>query len=106
MKKSILAVAFILTLGLGTTLSAQEVPATSEQPATEQTSKPAEETIEDINVSSLPQAIVDGVARDFAGATIKEAKINKSTNIYVLLLVKADTATETVSYNESGELQK
>jgi hypothetical protein len=60
-----------------------------------------------VKVTDLPKAIIDNVAKDFAGFTIKDAKMVESNGVsqYDVIIVKGST-TETLIYDKTGKFIK
>jgi len=60
-----------------------------------------------VKVSDLPKALIDNVAKDYAGFTIKEATKVVANNVtnYEVLIVKG-TTQETLLYDKDGKFVK
>lgn len=100
MKKIFLTTAIIASFGLGSVMAAQSRMAISAD-STEQVIQ----EFTKIEISALPEIVVKAVARDYEGATIKEAFENKEAKLYKMVII-VDEKELTVVYNENGEIQK
>lgn len=59
-----------------------------------------------VELKDVPQAVQDAVARNYEGATIKEAQVKscaEGKKTYKLVLVNAEKAETVVLFNENGE---
>lgn len=102
MKKVLVAVAMIM--GMSSTVV---FATTSSDNTMVEWSYSADE--QPIEVKDLPAAIVEVVAKDYPGQTIKSATVNVKEGeekTYKLVLVNAEDAETTVSFNEKGEILK
>ena len=89
MKKVLVAVA--LVMGLGSSVAfAQEVINT---------------TSVEMQAKELPEAVAQAVAKNYEGATIKEAYVaeKESGKVYKVILTTKDSQEVTVLMNEKGE---
>lgn len=102
MKKVLVAVAMIMGVS-----SAAVFAASSSDNVMVEWSYSADE--QNIDVKDLPAAIVETVAKEYAGQDIKSATVEVKEGeekIYKLVLVNAEDAETTVSFNEKGEILK
>ena len=91
MKKVLVAVA--LVMGLGSSVAfAQEVINTT---SVEMQAQVPQDEFTKIDVKELPEAVAQAVAKNYEGATIKEA--------YKVILTTKDSQEVTVLMNEKGE---
>ncbi|WP_455672249.1 hypothetical protein [Phocaeicola sp.] len=103
MKKVLVAVAMIF--GLGSSVAfAQEV---KETVAVEAQQAPQDEYTK-IEVSELPQAVTDALAKGYEGASIKEAYAAAKSDgkVYKVVVVTKEGQEVTVVMNEKGETVK
>ena len=61
-----------------------------------------------IDPADLPQAVVQTLAKDYEGTSVKEAYVKEmdGTKIYKIIVVATDGAETTVMLNEKGEAVK
>lgn len=100
MKKVLVAVA--LVMGLGSSVAfAQEVINTT---SVEMQAQVPQDEFTKIDVKELPEA-VQAVAKNYEGATIKEAYVaeKESGKVYKVILTTKDSQEVTVLMNEKGE---
>ena len=100
MKKVLVAVA--LVMGLGSSVAfAQEVINTS----VEMQAQVPQDEFTKIDVKELPEAVAQAVAKNYEGATIKEAYVaeKESGKVYKVILTTKDSQEVTVLMNEKGE---
>lgn len=102
MKKVLVAVAMVL--GLGTSVAfAQEV---KDSIVVEAQATPVE--FVKIDAATLPQEVVNALAKDNEGATIKEAFLAEKPEgkVFKVIIVTKDAEEVTVFLNEKGEAVK
>ena len=101
MKKVLVAVA--LVMGLGSSVAfAQEVINTT---SVEMQAQVPQDEFTKIDVKELPEAVAQAVAKNYEGATIKEAYVaeKESGKVYKVILTTKDSQEVTVLMNEKGE---
>lgn len=100
MKKVFVAVAMVFGLG-STAVFAQNVQAAQVVAAQQD---PQDEFTK-IEVTELPQAVTDAVAKSGEGITVKEAFVctKEDGKVYKLVLTAEDGTETTVLFNEKGE---
>ena len=101
MKKVLVAVA--LVLGLGSSVAfAQEVINTT---SVEMQAQVPQDEFTKIDVKELPETVAQAVAKNYEGATIKEAYVaeKESGKVYKVILTTKDSQEVTVLMNEKGE---
>lgn len=107
MKKVLVALAMIM--GLGTSVAFASV--SGDTLAVEQTLQPQDEFTQ-IAAKELPAAVINALAKDYEGASIKEAFVSEreTSKVYkvIVTVIKEDQSTEdvTVLLNEKGEIVK
>ena len=105
MKKVLVALAMVM--GLGSSVAFAYVVSGTQ--SVEQTQQNPQDEFTKVEVKDLPQAVMNVLAKDYAGAVIKEAFISEKETgkIYkdVLTITKENQSTEevTVLLNEKGE---
>lgn len=103
MKKVLVALA--LVMGLGTSVAfAQEVNNTT---GLETTQTPQDEFVK-MDPTELPQAVMETLAKDYEGASVKEAYVKEKdgTKTYKIILVTQGGQEAEVLLNEKGEAVK
>ena len=101
MKKVLVAVA--LVMGLGSSVAfAQEVENST---AVETQAQAPQDEFTKIDAQKLPDAVMKAVAKNYEGATIKEAYVaeKESGKVYKVILTTKDSQEVTVLMNEKGE---
>ena len=101
MKKVLVAVA--LVMGLGSSVAfAQEVINTT---SVEMQAQVPQDEFTKIDVKELPEAVAQAVAKNYEGATIKEAYVaeKESGKVYKVILTTKDSQEVTVLMNDKGE---
>ena len=101
MKKVLVAVA--LVMGLGSSVAfAQEV---SNTPVVENQTQAPQDEYTKVEVKDLPEAVAQAIAKNYEGATIKEAYVaeKESGKVYKVILTTKDAQEVTVLLNEKGE---
>lgn len=104
MKKVLVAVAMILATGSSVVL-AQEVNGSAATVAEVQT--PQDEFVK-MNPEELPQAVLETLAKDYKGSTVKEAYVKEKdgAKTYKLVLAGEDGVETVAILNEKGEAVK
>lgn len=100
MKKLMLTIAFFATVGFTSLAIAQ----TSSVNPTHQTQ--TEDKFVKIEVSALPEAVTAAIAKEYEGATVKEAFQDKEAGLYKVVITVSEKEEKTVVYNEKGEVQE
>lgn len=96
-------VAVALVMGLGSSVAfAQEVINTT---SVEMQAQVPQDEFTKIDVKELPEAVAQAVAKNYEGATIKEAYVaeKESGKVYKVILTTKDSQEVTVLMNEKGE---
>ena len=105
MKKVLVALAMIM--GLGTSVAFASV--SGDTLAVEQTLQTPQDEFTQIAAKELPAAVINALAKDYEGASIKEAFVSEreTGKVYkvIVTVIKEDQSTEdvTVLLNEKGE---
>lgn len=108
MKKVLVALAMIM--GLGTSVAFASV--SGDTFAVEQTLQTPQDEFTQIAAKELPAAVINALAKDYEGASIKEAFVSEreTGKVYkvIVTVIKEDQSTEdvTVLLNEKGEIVK
>lgn len=97
MRKFFIATA--IALGTLTVTNAQSID--KETPTKDQKAA-LQVDYKEVEVSSLPQAVKDAVAKDLQGATVSKAYANKKGE-YKLVVTTADKLSQTLYANAKGE---
>ena len=100
MKKVLVAVALVMGLGSSVAFAQEVINTTSVEM---QAQVPQDEF--KIDVKELPEAVAQAVAKNYEGATIKEAYVaeKESGKVYKVILTTKDSQEVTVLMNEKGE---
>ena len=74
---------------------------------TQTTTTQVKPTITVVKIADLPKAILDNVAKDYVGFTVKDATCTNTNNIltYDVVIFK-ETTTETLVYDKDGKFIK
>ena len=101
MKKVLVAVALVMGLGSSVAFAQEVINTTSVEM---QVQVPQDEFTK-IDVKELPEAVAQAVAKNYEGATIKEAYVaeKESGKVYKVILTTKDSQEVTVLMNEKGE---
>ena len=101
MKKVLVAVALVMGLGSSVAFAQEVINTTSVEM---QVQVPQDEFTK-IDVKELPEAVAQAVAKNYDGATIKEAYVaeKESGKVYKVILTTKDSQEVTVLMNEKGE---
>ena len=108
MKKVLVALAMIM--GLGTSVAFASV--SGDTLAVEQTLQTPQDEFTQIAAKELPAAVINALAKDYEGASIKEAFVSEreTGKVYkvIVTVIKEDQSTEdvTVLLIEKGEIVK
>ncbi|MDE6821561.1 MAG: hypothetical protein K2P55_07145 [Bacteroides acidifaciens] len=101
MKKVLVAV--VLVMGLGSSVAfAQEVIKTT---SVEMQAQAPQDEFTKIDPKDLPEAVTQALAKNYEGASIKEAYVAERENgkIYKVVLTTEDVQELTILMNEKGE---
>ena len=98
MKKVLVAVALVMGLGSSVAFAQEVINTTSVE-------MQAQVPQDEIDVKELPEAVAQAVAKNYEGATIKEAYVaeKESGKVYKVILTTKDSQEVTVLMNEKGE---
>ena len=101
MKKVLVALAMIM--GLGTSVAFAGV--SGDTLAVEQTLQTPQDEFTKVAAKELPTPVINALAKDYEGASIKEAFVSERV---IVTVTKEDQSTEdiTVLLNEKGEIVK
>ena len=101
MKKVLVAVALVMGLVISVAFAQEVINTTSVEM---QVQVPQDEFTK-IDVKELPEAVAQAVAKNYEGATIKEAYVaeKESGKVYKVILTTKDSQEVTVLMNEKGE---
>ena len=101
MKKVLVAVALVMGLGSSVALAQEVINTTS----VEMQAQVPQDEFTKIDVKELPEAVAQAVAKNYEGATIKEAYVaeKESGKVYKVILTTKDSQEVTVLMNEKGE---
>ena len=100
MKKVLVAV--VMIMGLGTSVAFAQEPADST--VVTQAQAPQDEFTK-VDIKDLPQVIVNGLAKDYDGSTLKEAFVATKADgkVFKVIVVTKDNEEVTLLLNEKGE---
>ncbi len=100
MKKVLVAVAMIMGLGTSVAFAQEPVDSTVVMEA-----QAPQDEFTKVEIKDLPQNIVDGLAKDYEGSTIKEAFVATKADgkVFKLVVVTKNEEEVTLLLNEKGE---
>ena len=100
MKKVLVAVALVMGLGSSVAFAQEVINTTSVEMQAQ-----VQDEFTKIDVKELPEAVAQAVAKNYEGATIKEAYVaeKESGKVYKVILTTKDSQEVTVLMNEKGE---
>ncbi len=105
MKKMMFTLAMVM--GLGTTVAFADNAQTSDS-ATSMTLIQAADEFTPIDLKDLPQAVQDGIAKNFPGSTAKDAAVATDeatqTSTYKITLTDANGNEQTALLSDKGEV--
>ena len=108
MKKVLVALAMIMVLGTSVAFAG----VSGDTLAVEQTMQTPQDEFTKIDVKDIPAVVLNDLAKDYEGASIKEAFVSEREDgkVYkvIVTVTKEDQSTEdiTVLLNEKGEIVK
>ena len=101
MKKLLVAVVMIMGLGTSVAFASTSVDST----AVAQSPQNPQDEFKSIEVKELPSEVMNALAKDFDGGTVKEAFVAEkaSGKIFKVVAIAKDGQESTVFFNEKGE---
>lgn len=101
MKKVLVAVAMIMGLGTSVAFASTSVDST----AVVQSQQTPQDEFKSIEAKELPSEVMNALAKDFEGGTIKEAFVAEkaSGKVFKVIALSKDGQESTVFFNEKGE---